>query len=223
MKVGSIVYLGNPGPDDCWIRDEFKDAKSFHPNFGPLDGPRIAPKFVDGATVDLETAARIRAQIADAAMRDLIGKYKRFVPVVTAFAAMSKLPGTKVGCVVLGDAFQVLATGWNGAPRNSTADHDERSAERETRLDWTVHAEANAIANAARSGTSVEGGTLICTLMPCMTCAKLVVQAGVKRVLCPEPGADTERWAAEFTLTRALFKECRLDLIHYDILEGKEA
>lgn len=158
------------------------------------------------------------------AMWDLVGKYTRFVPVALAFAGMSKLPGTKVGCVILGDAFQVLSSGWNGAPRGCDADQDERLIDRETRLDWTVHAEANAIANAARSGTALEGGTLICTLMPCITCAKLIAQAGIERVLCPKPGTeDNERWGREFDLTRRLFEECDIDLIHYDTSSTKDS
>lgn len=142
------------------------------------------------------------------------GKYKRFVPVAHAFAAMSKMPNTTVGCVILGEGFQVLSSGWSGAARGCRADVDERSTTRESRLTWGVHAEANAIANAARSGFSLLGSTLICTLMPCMTCAKLIVQAGIELVLCPVPTDD--RWAAEFSLTRSLFAECDVDLIHYD-------
>ena len=64
-----------------------------------------------------------------------LGKYKRFVPVALAFAAMSRMEGTKVGCVILGEGFQVLSSGWNGAPRGSDADVDERNATRESRLD----------------------------------------------------------------------------------------
>lgn len=143
-----------------------------------------------------------------------IGKYTRFLPVAHAFASMSRMPGTKVGCLILGEGYQVLSSGWNGAPRGSRADVDERLADRDTRLTWVVHAEANAIANASRSGTPLNGSTLICTLMPCMSCAKLIVQAGVIRVLCPHPGNEHERWAAEFELSRSLFKECGVELVH---------
>lgn len=150
------------------------------------------------------------------------GKYARFRPVAEAFAAMSRMPGTKVGCVILGGAGQVLASGWNGAPRRSKADVDGRLATRESRLTWVVHAEMNAIANAARSGTPLDGGTLLCTLMPCMTCAKSIVQAGIKRVMCPTPGDEVDRWGEEFKLARELFRECFVDLVYYDTLEKCE-
>jgi dCMP deaminase len=144
------------------------------------------------------------------------------MPIARAFAAMSKLPGTKVGCLILGEAFQVLSSGWNGAPRGSTADVDKRSVEREERLKWVVHAEMNAIANAARAGTALNGATLLCTLMPCMTCAKSIVQAGIKRVICPAPGADSARWGEEFALATQLFEECDVEVIHSDTIGGQE-
>jgi dCMP deaminase len=146
--------------------------------------------------------------------RTQAGKYLRFIPIAQAMAQMSKNAGTKVGAIVLGKRYEVLASGWNGAPRGCKADEDERfTGDRETRLQWTVHAEANAIANAAASGAKLDGGTMLTTLMPCMTCAKLIVQSGIVRVICPTPGEDNARWAAEFDLTRQLFRECGVVLL----------
>lgn len=144
----------------------------------------------------------------------IFGKYKRFVPVAEAYAALSKMPGTKVGCVILSDNFQTLSDGWNGAPRRSNADVDGRLTNRDTRLLWTCHAEANAIASAARHGIALDGSTLVVTLMPCTTCAKSIVQAGIIRVLCPTP--TDPRWEEDFANARALFEECSVDLVYYD-------
>lgn len=138
------------------------------------------------------------------------------MPIARGYAALSKLPGTKVGCLILDSRYATLAEGWNGAPCGCEADVDERSVERETRLKWVVHAEANAIAAAARLGHSLVGSTLICTLMPCMTCAKLIVQAGITRVICPKPGEENARWGEEFELAKQLFRECGVALIHID-------
>lgn len=148
----------------------------------------------------------------------LIGKYRRFVPVAHAFAAMSKYAGLKVGCIILGQDFEVRASGWNGAPRGSKADEDRRLVDRDERLAWACHAEINAIANAARSGTALNGATMVVTCMPCMSCAKAAVQAGIIRVVCPAPDAETlARWASE--LSRELFKECGVDLVEFDTIE----
>jgi len=48
----------------------------------------------------------------------------------------------------------------------------------------TVHAEQNAICQAAKLGVSIEGGTLYCRMTPCRTCAMLIINCGIKRVVC---------------------------------------
>ncbi len=48
----------------------------------------------------------------------------------------------------------------------------------------TVHAEANAIAQAAKYGISIDGATLYCKIEPCLDCTKLLISAGIKRVVC---------------------------------------
>lgn len=200
---------------------EMSKALQFRSSFDLLDALRgSANAVVEGSP----TPKFAPPQMPTPTMRhgtSELGKYKRFVPVAQAFASMSRLDGTKVGCLVLGSGFEVLSSGWNGAPRRSKADVDTRNLDRPTRLAWTCHAEANAVANAARSGAQLEGSTAIVTLMPCMTCAKLLVQAGVIRVLCPEPTAEFDRWKEEFDLTRALFNECFVDLIYYDTIGEK--
>lgn len=150
-------------------------------------------------------------------MNEVIGKYLRFMPVVRAYADMAKVPGTHVGCGIFGRRYESLASGWNGAPRGCSADVDERSSFRDTKLLWVCHAEANAIANAAAVGTPLLGATMLVTLMPCMACAKLAVQAGINRVICPRPDSEMElKWASDFTATRQLFWECGVELIEYD-------
>lgn len=143
-----------------------------------------------------------------------IDKYKRFWPVVEAVAGRSKYPGTKVGALILGERFEPLSFGWNGAPRGSKADEDGRLEDRETRLNWACHAEANAVANAAATGTRLLGGTMLVTLMPCTSCAKLAIQAGIKVVICPKPEGDVaDRWAHEFSITRDMFVETGVELV----------
>lgn len=195
-------------PIDLGSRDAF--LASLEPNSGPPDRPRLDAK---------ERLVPVPFPIPIGAPKPANrenGKYVRFMPIARAYAALSKLPGTKVGCLIVDRRFATLAEGWNGAPCGCGADVDERSAERETRLKWVVHAEANAIAAAARLGHSLVGSTLICTLMPCMTCAKLIVQAGITRVVCPKPGEENARWGEEFELATQLFKECHVALIHID-------
>lgn len=139
-------------------------------------------------------------------------KYVRFLPVACAFAAMSKDTSTKVGAVVLDDSYAVRSTGWNGAPKGSRADEDQR-AERPEKYHWFSHAEMNAISQAAATGTPLRGCTMVVTHAPCMVCARLIVQAGIVRVVVPKPVGDfAERWKEDLDRMRVLFTECG---VHY--------
>jgi dCMP deaminase len=80
---------------------------------------------------------------------------ERFVRIAQEVASWSKDPGTKVGAVLVNDK-RILATGYNGFP-SGISDSLERYMEREVKLAYTVHAEVNALLNAARNGAETEG------------------------------------------------------------------
>lgn len=85
----------------------------------------------------------------------------------------------QVGCVIAKDN-RIISMGYNGAPKGMTHcnhDHDSSSG-----CDVSVHAEANAIAFAAKEGIATEGATLYTTLSPCKTCAQLIINAGITTV-----------------------------------------
>lgn len=96
----------------------------------------------------------------------------------------------KVGCVIAKDG-RPIATGYVGAP--SGLPHCI-SVGCQTGPDGgcirTVHAEANAIAFAARHGTSTEGSELYTTTAPCLSCAKLIINAGIRLVVFRERYRD---------------------------------
>lgn len=101
----------------------------------------------------------------------------------------------QVGCVIALDG-RVLATGYNGAPRGMAhCDHpdgvpsSERPPDAEMCRD-SVHAEANAVAFAARNGVGIDGSTVYTTLSPCVYCAQLLINAGTRRVVCGEVYRD---------------------------------
>lgn len=139
-------------------------------------------------------------------------RYARFMPVAAALAAMSKDESTQVGALILGAERELLSGGWNGAPRGCRADEDERK-ERPEKYSWFSHAEMNAIAQAARAGTKVAGGVMVVTHAPCMICARLIVQAGIARVVTKTPDAEfASRWAEDLARAQRLFKECGVEL-----------
>lgn len=155
-------------------------------------------------------------------MQRVVDKYVRFMPIAYTIAAMSKDPSTKVGSLILGPNFEIRSSGWNGAPQGSRADVDERINDRAEKLMWMSHAESNAIAQAARVGTPLAGCTILVTHSPCMACAKLIVQAGILRVVNPIGDKEfRDRWAADIHRTRALFIECGIEHIEIDPIESK--
>jgi len=96
----------------------------------------------------------------------------------------------KVGAVIVKDK-RILATGYNGAANGTKHCLDRGGCYRATnnvpsgheqQMCYAVHAEQNAICQAARFGVPIEGSDLFCTHKPCSICAKLIVQTGIKSV-----------------------------------------
>ncbi|MDD4242681.1 MAG: deaminase [Bacilli bacterium] len=141
----------------------------------------------------------------------------KFIPIANAIAELSKDPSTKIGCLIIDDDGNILTTGYNGFPRG-VADSERRLDNRELKYQYVSHAEANAIAQAARVGARLLGSNLIVTsLYPCSSCAKLIIQAGIKCVYVPKSnGRDAQtRWKKETDITNIMFKEAKIKIIEY--------
>jgi len=137
----------------------------------------------------------------------------RFLRIAEEVRFWSKDPGTKVGCVLASNK-RILSTGYNGFPA-SISDDLTRYADRDFKLSITVHAESNAILNAAKNGTKAENSTLYVTFPPCTQCASAIIQAGVIKVVCPDPGQAPERWRNNFVSANNLFHEAGVNVIYY--------
>ncbi len=124
---------------------------------------------------------------------ELIGKWDwRFLRLADHIAQWSKDPSTKVGAVVVDTDRRVMGIGYNGFPRG-VDDWPSRYDNREIKYDMIVHAEVNAILNAAGG---VRGGTLYTTpLFSCVRCAGLVIQSGVCRVVSIQKPDANISWA----------------------------
>lgn len=150
---------------------------------------------------------------------------------------MAKLTATRSTCsrrqvgVVIAHEGRVLSTGYNGAPAGM--EHCDHSCDcgglgsrvgrvkSHSGLHYTdcaseqpctisVHAEANAIAFAARHGVKLEWATLVTTCSPCLACAQLVINAGIKEVIFREPYRDNAGIN--------LLENARLSLINYPVI-----
>lgn len=124
-------------------------------------------------------------------------------------ATRSKDPNTQVGCVIVTEDKVVAATGYNGLPR-SVEDKPERM-ERPAKYLWTAHAEENAVAQAARIGTRLKGGTAYITHEPCSRCARTLIQAGIEVVFTGS--GKTSMPVDEFEVANIMFKEAGVQVV----------
>jgi dCMP deaminase len=90
-------------------------------------------------------------------------------------------PDTRVGCVVV-KGRAVLVRGCNAFPRGLDDPTGERSV-RPDKYAWIEHAERNAICSAARTGMALAGARMYVELMPCIECARAIIQAGISEVI----------------------------------------
>ena len=107
---------------------------------------------------------------------------RRYLRMASIWSENSYCERRKVGALIV-KGKMIISDGYNGTP--SGFPNVCESSEGVT-LPYVLHAEANAITKVARSNNSSEGGTLYVTASPCMECSKLIIQSGIKRVVCSE-------------------------------------
>ena len=145
---------------------------------------------------------------------------KRFMELTETVAGWSSCyqENRHVGAVIV-QGKRVMTTGYNGAPAGIQSCVDRGECLRRklnipsgTRQEicYAVHAEQNAIAQAAKLGIVLEGATLYCTHQPCVICAKMIINSGIKRIIYKEGYPD------EFSLQ--LLKEAGVETIQFDKL-----
>ncbi len=144
-----------------------------------------------------------------------------FMEIAKVVAKRSTCLRRKVGAVIVKDK-RILTTGYNGAPSGLPHCLDigclrdklnVPSGERQE-LCRGVHAEQNAIVQAALHGIRIAGGTLYTTHQPCITCAKLIINAGIKRVVYGTKYADNRGLE--------LLKEAGIEVVYFPIENNDE-
>ena len=145
-----------------------------------------------------------------------------FMELARAAARRATCDRGRSGCVIVRDK-QVLVTGYVGSPKGlphcDEAGHLFKKLYHEDgsitqHCVRTVHAEQNAICQAARRGIGLDKGTLYCKMTPCRTCAMLIINCGIERVVCEKKyHAGTE--------SEELFQEAgvRIDFINDEVEE----
>ncbi|MBP3254447.1 MAG: AAA family ATPase [Bacteroidales bacterium] len=145
-----------------------------------------------------------------------------FSEIVKTVAKRATCDRGRSGCVIVKDR-QILVTGYVGSPTGmphcDEAGHlfkktVDENGEISTHCVRTVHAEQNAICQAAKRGISLEGSTLYCTMTPCRTCAMMIINCGIKRVVCQNKyhsGQESESMFAQAGI--------QLDFISTDVMK----
>lgn len=146
---------------------------------------------------------------------------KRFMELTETVATWSSCfqQNRHVGAVIV-KGKRVMTTGYNGAPAGVESCVEKGECLRRKlnipsgtkhELCFAVHAEQNAIIQAAKCGIDIDGATLYCTHQPCVICAKMIINADIKRVVYKEGYPD------EFSLQ--LFNEAQVLVEKYEDLE----
>ena len=104
---------------------------------------------------------------------------KRYLQMASIWAQNSYCKRRQVGALIVKDKM-IISDGYNGTP---TGFENQCEDENGVTKVYVLHAEANAITKVAKSGNSSEGSTLYVTASPCVECAKLIIQSGIRRVV----------------------------------------
>lgn len=129
----------------------------------------------------------------------------RFLKLARDIAQWSK-DSTKVGAVAVDSSKRILETGYNGIPRG-VHDAPER-LERPAKYMWVAHAEENLVSHAARQ--VLQGSTVYVTHLCCSKCARMLVNAGVAKVVCGD--GTTSMPAEEFEVAKQMLREAGITL-----------
>lgn len=125
-------------------------------------------------------------------------------------------PNRRIGCVIVKNK-RIVTTGYNGAPAGvrSCAERGECLRRKKNiasgtmqEVCYAVHAEQNAIIQAAKLGVSLQDATLYCTHQPCVICARMIINSGVKKVIYKHGYPDA------FALE--LFKESGVEIVRFE-------
>lgn len=126
----------------------------------------------------------------------------RYLRMASIWAENSYCERRKVGALIVKDKM-IISDGYNGTPSGfENVCEDDNGVTKP----YVLHAEANAITKIARSGNNSDGATLYVTDSPCIECAKLIIQSGIKRVI----------YARQYRLTDGvdLLKRAGIEVIH---------
>lgn len=158
--------------------------------------------------------------------RTRISRDTMFTMICQVVAQRSTCWRSQVGAVIVKEG-RVVSMGYNGPvsgmpactkplgsfPLDQLEDYTSSTACMGPGCTRSLHAETNAIAFAARAGVAVEGCTMYCTMSPCINCAKVIVNSGIKKLVYMEEYRDTTGLD--------LLKSAGITVVHLDAIDGE--
>ena len=176
-----------------FLEDERREMNSTNPNEQNLS---VCIQMADYKLENNGSVAELLIKVENI-LEEIKGKTRPswdeyFMGIMHAVAKRATCDRGKSGCVIAKNK-QILVTGYVGSPKGlphcdevghqmkTTIHEDGTQTQHCVR---TTHAEQNAICQAAKIGVSIDGATLYCKMTPCTVCAKMIINAGIKRVVC---------------------------------------
>lgn len=132
---------------------------------------------------------------------------KRYLQMAAIWAQNSYCKRRQVGAILVKDKM-IISDGYNGTPSGFENNCEDEHFKTKP---YVLHAEANAITKVAKSGNSSDGATMYVTSSPCLECSKLIIQAGIKRVVF------TDNYRLEDGID--LLKRAGIEVLQVDIEE----
>ena len=141
-------------------------------------------------------------------------RFMQMASVIAGWASCYKA-NRKIGCVIVKNK-RIMTTGYNSAPAGVKTCVERGECLREKlgiasgtkhEICYATHAEQNAIIQAAKLGVSIDGATLYCTHQPCTICSKMIINAGIKKIIYKEGYPD------DFALE--LINEAGIEIVKY--------
>lgn len=139
----------------------------------------------------------------------------RFIKLSQSISTWSKDDRKQVGAIIVDNDKRIISTGYNGLPKgvkDSSTDNNEK-------LSKTLHAEVNAILFSKRD---LKDTTIyISTLPVCSHCAAIIIQSGIRRVVCEMPSSPSSKWYKPHQTARDMLKESGVMLSYYYIINDE--
>ena len=132
----------------------------------------------------------------------------RFITMCTLVGSWSKDPKKHVGAVIVDPNNRVVSVGFNGLPKG-VEDSTENLKNQERKLPAVIHAEVNAILFAKQDLT---GCTLYVSLPTCTPCSSVIIQSGIKRVVCARYDEPRSKWVQSFIQAKENYAKVGIEL-----------